>query len=89
MSDKTPTAKEFANKAFDSIHNNTSSLDDLAESFREFAKLHVEAALKAANQQVKLKRDITKEGWPQEFDVEIILVDKESILSAYPLTNIR
>jgi hypothetical protein len=75
---KIPTAEAFANKAFDAIANNYSSLKDLAEDFREFTKLHVEAALKAANSAV-LQAWRDKEPWP----------DEESILSAYPLTNIQ
>jgi hypothetical protein len=46
----------------------------------EFAKLHVEAALKAASEDAHTK-DV-----PYTDDVE---VDKDSILNAYPLENIK
>ncbi len=73
-----PTAEEF----IDSFHSDTD--DDLHEGVRkmmiEFAKLHVEAALKAASEEAHTK-DV-----PYTDDVE---VDKKSILGAYPLKNIK
>lgn len=47
----------------------------------EFAKLHVEAALKAATNNAKMDSD--------PFDYEDEWIDKDSILNAYPLENIK
>ena len=47
----------------------------------DFAKSHVQAALKAASIHVKLKRI--------DFTVNDYMVDKESILNSYPLKNIK
>ena len=62
------------------------------ESFQEalinFAKLHVQAALKEAGNKVK-----TKQGWWQDnnipYGASYTEVDKQSILTAYPLSNIK
>jgi len=48
----------------------------------EFAKIHVEEALKAASEKAELDGD---EG--SNFDY--IIVDKESILNSYPESNIK
>ena len=53
----------------------------------EFAKLHVEAALKAASEKAEIKDDgnINRNGdWSEYF-----VIDKDSILNAYPLENIK
>ena len=54
--------------------------EGVQEAMIEFTKLHVEAALKAAASDAHTK-DV-----PYTDDVE---VDKESILNAYPLENIK
>jgi hypothetical protein len=82
-----PTAKEFLNRDESGVFSDV----DIARAMIEFAKLHVEAALKeAAN-----KADITyllkkrflllraSESW------DFIIVDKKSILNAYPLEQIK
>jgi hypothetical protein len=46
----------------------------------EFAKLHVEAALKAASEKAKIDKSVTF-GWEK--------VDRPSILKSYPLENIK
>ena len=55
--------------------------DDVQQAMIEFAKLHVEAALKEASEKARLK------------ELEIHLsdgsVDKDSILNSYPLENIK
>ena len=56
----------------------------------EFAKMHVEAALKAASEKCKTKSKSYKRnlpGYSATFSKEII--DKKSILNSYSLTNIR
>ena len=54
----------------------------------EFAKLHVKAALKAASENAK-----TKESWWQDNNIpngaSYTEVDRQSILKAYPLENIK
>lgn len=63
----------------------------LPELLIEFAALHVQAALKAASE--KAKTTYLNE-WNVE-DVKLIRqgheskIDKESVLNAYPLTNIK
>lgn len=57
-------------------------IDELLQIAREFAKLHVEAALEAAAE----KATTIKISWGLgEYDD----VDKDSILNAYPLINIK
>lgn len=50
----------------------------------EFAKLHVEAALKKVSE----KATININGFIQDYD-ENLCVDKNSILTSYPLENIK
>ena len=69
---KIPTAEEFLET--DKDWNKTT-----AQMMIEFAKLHVEAALKEANRKVIVT---------YYYD-EGIRVNKDSILNAYPLTNIK
>lgn len=73
--EKIPTAEEFNND----IRYVTYSLD---EKLITFAKLHVEAALKAASENVKYREQITMQGVQRTFSVN-------SILNAYPLENIK
>ena len=51
---------------------------DTQELMIEFAKLHVEAALEAASKNVEVNGNI-----PQDW------IDRQSILDAYPLENIK
>ena len=57
----------------------------------EFAKLHVEAALKEASEKVVMYDDnedghyVDEEGNYPEF----LLIDRHSILNSYPLDNIK
>ena len=84
----TPTAQEFL-KAYatwstqDSPDTMTTVIDisDCLEAMIEFAKLHVEAALEAAALEAHTKLVPFTDNEQQ--------VDKESILTAYPLTNIK
>lgn len=56
----------------------------------EFAKLHVEAALKQASEKALAGQDWVGMGGEFE-DIPIFepFADKDSILNAYPLTNIK
>lgn len=61
--------------------------DDYGSMYRYLCKLHVEAALKSASENAKTKEKRHDLSGRQEY-VYSTHVDKESILSAYPLTNI-
>lgn len=50
------------------------------EAMIEFAKLHVEAALKEASEQAEIEND---------WDNQKGNISKDSILNAYPLENIK
>ena len=74
-----PTAEEFL-KQKDCIRNVEDFFNDVQPiDLIEFAKLHVEAALKAASEDVELE---TYGSFGNS-------VNKESILNAYLLTNIK
>lgn len=84
-----PTAEEFIDmhpevKTYYDIYEHESVVErgSAEKAMIEFAKLHVEAALKEASENVKWKEQITMQG----LQVTII---KSSILNAYPLTNIK
>lgn len=78
-----PTAEEFIiNKEVKQgflLSNSTEELKDIINSHIEFAKLHVEAALKEASQNAEsyVIGGLTSE------------VERSSILNAYPLENIK
>jgi hypothetical protein len=90
--DKIPTAEEFCmgweKEMWESIksgrYGTSNYTDPLAGYFIEFTKLHVQAALKAAAENA--------ETWGPTHDGDgrhINGIDKESIINAYPLTNIK
>jgi hypothetical protein len=98
-----PTAEEFLQDSFTISHfyndkyNRMSCFsDDVQEAMIEFAKLHVEAALKAASQNAEIddfyvfgtSEDETR---INEYDLNGLKgkISKNSILNAYPLTNIK
>jgi hypothetical protein len=83
---KIPTAQEFISKILTDFWEGGKAQyrgEDVAEVMIEFAKLHVEAQQEAilekaeALNQAKFKGDCN----PQ--------IDAESIINAYPLTNIK
>jgi hypothetical protein len=57
----------------------------LIDEFKEFAKLHVEAALKEASEKAEIITNEIGGG----LNIEWKSIDKDSILNAYPLTNIK
>ena len=67
-----PTAEEFI-----VLYNSKPQKDSLMIAF---TKLHVEAALKAAAEQVEIEND---------WDNQKGNISKDSILNAYPLENIK
>lgn len=106
--EKIPTAEEFLNnyrfKAGEHIGN--SDLDMIAKYAKDFAKLHVAAALEAARENANFKSINSREEYlPEGTDrLKVIneempddpkapwyctYIDKDSILTAYPLENIK
>jgi hypothetical protein len=78
-----PTADEFFDSANIGISSNTEYMyckKDVVKKAIEFAKMHVEAALKEASEKATVYAD---EGGYSEF------VDEQSILNAYTLDNIK
>lgn len=76
-----PTAAEYVQLNFDSIDE--FDFESNRRNLIEFARIHVEAALKEASEKAELEYSHT------EYGDDIMKVDKESILNAYPLTNIK
>jgi negative regulator of sigma E activity len=88
-----PTAEELLlavvidnNNSFDL--NDFKITSDVTKAMVEFAKIHVQEALKQASQNVKTKEEWWQDnGNPNGFSYTA--VDRDSILNAYPLTNIK
>jgi hypothetical protein len=74
-----PIAEEFLKK-YELGNTGKIDIEDAKEAIIEFAKLHVEAALKAASKNA----DTIHIRNTNDYEI-----DKESILNAYPLTNIK
>ena len=74
---KIPTAEEFLRKNIDYVLEKDCK-EDVENAMKEFAKLHVEAALYVASEMA----DLTDNG-------RFPYVDKSSILNSYPLSNIK
>jgi len=91
------TAEEFFKK--EDLPVDFLSGDDVNYAMVEFAKLHVQAALKAAAEEAKVCKDMGElENGNVSFEITEcyydendypIYVDKDSVLNAYPLTNIK
>lgn len=80
-----PTAEEFLSKNIDYVLEKDCK-EDVEHAMIEFAKLHVEAALKAGAENAKITYEYegnTGSEYPFEY------VDKDSILNAYPPANIK
>ena len=76
-----PTAYQFLTNFTDEPDDDT-----IYKAMIEFAKLHVEAALKEASEKAKLTSEVCEvlqEHWFEEY------IDKNSILNSYPLDNIK
>lgn len=70
-----PTAEEWLKHFEENAYPNT----PISECMIEFAKLHVEAALKAVDK--KAEYEFSEEAWED-------ITDKDFILKTYPLKNI-
>ena len=81
-----PTAEEFVNQ-----YDWENSTLDIASVLKEFAKLHVEAALKAASENADAGYTVIAldENEPNIGDSIEVYVITSSILNAYPLDNIK
>jgi hypothetical protein len=92
MKNNIPTAEEFIRKEYDKSGDSLESINCEGHHVQfmlvEFAKLHVEAALKEASNKALLKDEgryvLGDEDWHED-----LVVDKKSILNAYPLTNVK
>jgi hypothetical protein len=80
MENKLPTAEDFFidNKLIP-FHTDSFHMKEINKIIIEFAKLHVEAALKAAYDNIEYTT----------VDSSVPYVVEESILNSYPLTNIK
>jgi hypothetical protein len=83
-SNNLPTAEEFFTSV---VGENPDEFNGyIKECMIEFAKLHVEAALKEVSKKAVLTDevcDVLQEHWFDEY------IDKDSILNAYPLDKIN
>jgi len=75
-----PTAEEFC-KNFKP--NGKTWQENFHQTMIEFAKLHVKSALEAASENAVAEIEFCRNG------DEYLIVNKQSILTAYPLDNIK
>jgi len=80
VEDKIPSAEEF----WMDKTGNTPNQEEFTAMI-EFAKLHVEAALKEASE----KASLTDFAWEFLQEGAYDAIDKDTILNAYPLDNIK
>lgn len=76
------TAKETYTKVTGCIINHK----DVEQAMIEFAKMHVQAALEVASENAETKEEYDNIYDPND---KYYVVDKNSILNSYPLTNIK
>lgn len=85
------TAEEYYKKETGCVINH----GDIKKAMIEFAKYHVEQALKIASEKVELYKfndgwKASKQGIKTHEDMNYtVAIDSESILNAYPLENIK
>jgi hypothetical protein len=96
--EKIPTAEEFVKAQTNSSGGrNIYSKEEVAHVAREFTKLHVAAALKAASEKMVISGMWGDEYWSgNEIAIRdtdgahmALEINKESILTAYPPENIK
>ena len=81
------TAEEFL-KNFNEEENNIDKLyydSYVKKAMIEFAKMHVQEALKQASVEAEVEHELSN---PYDPNSEYQIVNKDSILNAYPLENI-
>ena len=82
------TAEEFL-KNFNEEENNIDKLyydSYVKKAMIEFAKMHVQEALKQASVEAEVEHELSN---PYDPNSEYQIVNKDSILNAYPLENIK
>jgi|688.fasta_scaffold1022205_3 hypothetical protein len=94
-----PNVEEFLEREYVHIEHEPGRFiheSDFKKSMLEFAALHVQAALKAASEKAFAKGDTcsltTKNNnffWTFGGSIGRVVMDTDSILNAYPLTNIK
>lgn len=88
MKDKVITAQEFLDISFG---ENKAVRSKITKAMIEFAKLHVQEALKQASEK-SLMKDVNEDCHYEDEEgnfPEIYFIDKDSILNAYNLNNIK
>lgn len=85
---KIPTAKKFL-KQFELGNTGKIDIEDAEEAIIEFAKLHVEVALKEASEKVEMIANENQDFRLQNCNCVDYLIDKNSILNVYPLENVK
>jgi len=84
-----PTAEKLLEEHFISVDKSNIKYGHyfvIKEAMKEFAKLHVEAALKEASKKAECCADAIVDLGHTIIEA---YVEKDSILNAYPLTNIK
>lgn len=87
---KLPTAEEFWKQNYDK--NDKVFAFGASQVMIEFAKLHVEAALKSASEYASMRIEETNTSvryLSYSKGDKTLIIDKDSILTAYPLENIK
>ena len=87
VEDKIPTVKEYVERFTGDDEDGYLRWDTVEYMCKEFAKLHVEAALKAASEKVELSdllHEFIEDSWEGG-----PFIDKDTILNAYPTDNIK
>jgi hypothetical protein len=93
--EKIPTAEEILSKKFSELKSYSLLHHLIKDCMIEFAKLHVEQALKEASESrcIKMHDKIwfaqSLEPGTKILDRVNITVDKDSILNSYPIENIK
>ena len=91
--EKIPTAEEILNDRVyitqDGIEDVHDSISTVAEAMIEFAKLHVEQALKEAHKNVEMIADEEQDFRLQHCDCVDFVINKDSILNSYSLEKIK
>ena len=82
------TAEKFLNKKKYPLFNETGGLGIhyVKEAMIEFAKMHVQEALRLASVEAEVEHELSN---PYDPNSEYQIVNKDSILNAYPLDLIK